>query len=68
MSSPCGGIIMEKDVAPPGPDQSGASPKEPVAEERREALRRIARFGTYTAPAMLVMLTSEKALAQSDLT
>jgi hypothetical protein len=33
----------------------------PVDEERRDALRRVARFGAYTAPALLVMLASEKA-------
>jgi len=33
----------------------------PVDKERRDALRRVARFGAYTAPALLVMLASEKA-------
>jgi hypothetical protein len=37
-----------------------------VDGERRDALQRIARFGAYTAPALLVMLTSEKAPAQTD--
>jgi hypothetical protein len=37
-----------------------------VDGERRDALRRIARFGAYTAPALLAMLTSEKAPAQTD--
>jgi hypothetical protein len=37
-----------------------------VDEVRRDALQRIARFGAYTAPALLVMLTSEKSPAQSD--
>jgi hypothetical protein len=35
--------------------------------ERREALRQIARFGAYTAPALLVMLASEKAVAGDSL-
>jgi hypothetical protein len=39
-----------------------------VDAERRDALQRIARFGAYTAPALLVMLTSEKAPAQTDTT
>jgi hypothetical protein len=38
-----------------------------VDAERRDALQRIARFGAYTAPAMLLMLTSERAPAQTDL-
>ena len=37
-----------------------------VDEARRDALQRIARFGAYTAPALLVTLTSEKAPAQTD--
>ena len=37
-----------------------------VDAERRDALQRIARFGAYTAPALLVTLTSEKAPAQTD--
>jgi hypothetical protein len=36
-----------------------------VDHERREALRRIARFGAYTAPTLLAMLTSEKAASVS---
>jgi hypothetical protein len=36
---------------------------EPVNKERREALRRVARYGAYTAPALLTMLASEKAVA-----
>ncbi len=43
---------------------SGGAP-DSVDEERREALRRISRFGAYTAPAMLAMLTFEKAAAVS---
>jgi len=38
----------------------------PVDEQRREALRRIGKLGAYTAPALLVMLTSEKAPAATD--
>jgi hypothetical protein len=36
---------------------------DPVDEERRDALRKMAKFGTYTAPALLVMLASEQAVA-----
>jgi hypothetical protein len=35
-------------------------------EERREALRRIGKLGAYTAPALLVMLASDKAPAVTD--
>jgi hypothetical protein len=34
-------------------------------EDRRETLRRLARFSAYTVPALLAMLASEKALAVS---
>ena len=37
-----------------------------VDEARRAALRRIGKLGTYTAPALLAMLTSEKAPAATD--
>jgi hypothetical protein len=36
-------------------------------EERREALRRIGKFGAYTAPALLALLAADKAPAASDL-
>jgi hypothetical protein len=55
---------MNKDVK--GQDLPGATPNEPADEERRDALRRFARFGAYTAPAMLAMLASEKAPAATD--
>jgi hypothetical protein len=35
-------------------------------EGRREALRKLGKFGAYTAPAMLAMLVAEKAVAQSQ--
>jgi hypothetical protein len=35
----------------------------PLDQERRDALRRIAKYGAYTAPALLVMLASEAAVA-----
>jgi hypothetical protein len=34
---------------------------------RREALQRLGRFGAYTAPALLAMLISEKAVAGDSL-
>jgi hypothetical protein len=37
-----------------------------VDAARRDALAQMARFGAYTAPALVVMLTSEKAPAQTD--
>lgn len=33
--------------------------------DRREALRRLAKFAGYTAPALLVLLKSDKAIGQS---
>jgi hypothetical protein len=38
----------------------------PLDEQRRDALRRIGKLGAYTAPALLVMLASEKAPAATD--
>jgi hypothetical protein len=43
------------------------APPEEMDKERRDALRRLAKFGAYTAPAVLALLTSQKALAQTDL-
>jgi hypothetical protein len=48
------------------PTDRGAEDAPLVDAQRRDALQRIARFGAYTAPALLVMLTSEKAPAQTD--
>ncbi|HEY4405600.1 MAG TPA: hypothetical protein VGN55_13225 [Xanthobacteraceae bacterium] len=56
---------MDKDKGT-GPDQPDASSESSVDEERRESLRRLARFGAYTAPALLAMLASEKAPAATD--
>jgi O-glycosyl hydrolase len=47
-----------------GPSVDGS---EQVDVKRREALQRIGRFGAYTAPALLVILTSEKAVAADSL-
>jgi hypothetical protein len=41
------------------------NPATEVDQERRDALIKIGRFGAYTAPALLVLLSSEKALAQT---
>jgi hypothetical protein len=35
----------------------------PVDDARREALRRIGKYGAYTAPALLAMMVAEKAPA-----
>ncbi|MES9871896.1 MAG: hypothetical protein ABW162_04035 [Candidatus Sedimenticola sp. PURPLELP] len=35
------------------------TPETDTDQERREALKKIGRFGTYTAPAMLAMLSSK---------
>ena len=50
----------ETDVPDRAPAQAEAVP----AEDRREALRRLA---TYTAPVMLALLASEKAVAQDSI-
>jgi hypothetical protein len=53
----------EKNAAIGGPK----APPEEMDDERREALRRLAKFGAYTAPAVLALLTSQRAPAQTDL-
>lgn len=35
-------------------------------ESRRDALGRIGKFAAYTAPAMMVLLTADKAMANSS--
>jgi hypothetical protein len=49
-----------------GPVAQSVEPSADLNEERREALRRLGRFGAYTAPALLAMLASEQAAAVSD--
>lgn len=36
-----------------------------AASGRREAIKKLGLFGAYAAPAMIVLLKSEKAIAQS---
>jgi hypothetical protein len=49
-----------------GPAEQSANVSNNLNKERREALRRLGRFGAYTAPALLAMLTSEAAAQVSD--
>jgi hypothetical protein len=37
----------------------------PADETRREALKKLGAYAAYTAPTVMVMLTSEKAMAKS---
>jgi len=57
---------MGKDAGAASSNQSSASSRSSVDQERRESLLRLARFGAYTAPALLAMLASEKAPAATD--
>ncbi|MES9871897.1 MAG: hypothetical protein ABW146_02210 [Candidatus Sedimenticola sp. 6PFRAG7] len=43
---------------------SGETQDHETDEARREALKKMGRFGAYTAPAMMAMLSSSKTLAQ----
>jgi hypothetical protein len=52
---------MDKDAGIAGGNQSPSQSGLDV--DRRETLRRLARFSAYTAPVLLAMLASEKALA-----
>jgi hypothetical protein len=52
-------------------EQSGSvaqsvEPSADLNEERREALRKIGKFGAYTAPALLGMLASAQAAPVTD--
>jgi hypothetical protein len=47
---------------------SGSEAAGDVDESRREALRTIARFGAYTAPGMLAIMTGEAYAQGSRLT
>jgi hypothetical protein len=57
---------MKEDAKGRTVDRPDESRNEPMNDERREALRRLAKFGAYTAPAVLAMLASERAPAQTD--
>jgi hypothetical protein len=37
----------------------------PLSDDRRELLKKLGRYGLYTAPALLLLFESEKATAQS---
>jgi hypothetical protein len=45
------------------PAEESTNISKDLNEGRREALRRLGKFGAYTAPALLAMLTSDKAAA-----
>lgn len=47
---------------PPVPDDLNRDEPDP---ERREALKRLGRYAAYTPPAVLTLLVSRKALADS---
>jgi hypothetical protein len=54
-----------RDVGKSTAERSGTGEGDPSDGRRRDALRRLARYGAFTAPALLVMLQSEKATAVS---
>ena len=47
------------------PAEESANTSNNLNEERREALRRIGKFGAYTAPVLMAILASETAIAVS---
>lgn len=47
------------------PNENSAQTPDKVDAGRREAIGKLGRFMGYTAPAMLVLLTAEKAMARS---
>jgi hypothetical protein len=55
--------MTERIVECGAPAEAGAQ----VDEARRDAMRRISKFAGYTAPALLVMLTSAPAAAGDSL-
>jgi hypothetical protein len=38
---------------------------EPISPERREAMKKLGKYGAYTAPAVITLLASRKVPAQS---
>jgi hypothetical protein len=50
-------------------DRDHLQPEQPAGEprdrERREALQRLVKYSAYSAPAMLALLMSQKAVAQT---
>jgi hypothetical protein len=56
-------VMTERIVECGAPAEAGAQ----VDEARRDAMRRISKFAGYTAPALLVMLTSAPAAAGDSL-
>jgi hypothetical protein len=57
---------MESTGKDPTAAEETTSPSNDLNEDRREMLRRLGRFGAYTAPALLAMLAAEKAAAITD--
>jgi hypothetical protein len=55
---------VEKDETRPQVEQASSLP---IDQSRREALRRIGKYGAYTAPTLLAMMVAEKALAVTGL-
>jgi hypothetical protein len=51
---------VDKSQADPTVETRGDAPAD---EARREAQRRIGKYGAYTAPVLLAMMASEKAIA-----
>jgi hypothetical protein len=57
---------MESDGKDAAAPEESTSPSNDLHEDRRELLRRLGRFGAYTAPALLAILAAEKAPAATD--
>ncbi len=55
----------EKKAPEPKDPKTGPDCDAIVSGERREALEKLGRYGLYTAPALLALLVSNKALATS---
>ena len=56
---------MNTDISNSAQDQTARTDE--TDQERRDALRKMGAFAAYTAPATLVMLHSEKAVAADGL-
>jgi hypothetical protein len=53
---------VEKDETHPQVERASSPP---IDQARRDALRRIGKYGAYTAPTLLAMMVAEKALAKT---
>jgi hypothetical protein len=58
-------MTNQEDAPSPAEKPAAETKNENAADNRRELLTKLGRYGLYTAPALLSLFVSEKAPAQS---